>query len=82
MKLIYIVFTIIFIIGVTNAELKKIGLCSCFNPDYDGSCCIVAKGYMYENVCKTLDWSYVEEYEKCCTKINGTYKCKPGYVGE
>lgn len=43
-------------------------------------CCIVAKGSMYGNVCRTYDWNYVENYEKCCNKINGKVKCKPGYT--
>lgn len=74
---IIVLFIFIFIVLI-NA--KEFGICSCFKPDYDGSCCIVAKGSMYGNVCRTYDWNYVENYERCCNKINGKVKCKPGYT--
>ncbi|KAG0202416.1 hypothetical protein BGX28_005048 [Mortierella sp. GBA30] len=58
----------------------KFGICSCFNPKYDASCCIVAKGSMYENVCNTPDLgSSVKAYEACCSKSGGRVKCKSGY---
>ncbi|KAG0349275.1 hypothetical protein BC939DRAFT_469268 [Gamsiella multidivaricata] len=61
-------------------QLIEYGICSCFNPKYDASCCIVAKGSMYENVCDTPDFdSSVEAYKACCSKSGGRIKCKPGY---
>jgi hypothetical protein len=66
-----------FIVNIINAE--KFGICSCFRPAYDGSCCIVAKGKMNGNVCEVPDLKYVQNYEKCCNKIKGKVKCKTGY---
>jgi hypothetical protein len=76
-KTIVFVFIFMFIVNFINAE--KFGICSCFHPDYDGSCCIVAKGTMNENVCEVPNLKYVPKYEKCCNKINGKIKCKTGY---
>jgi hypothetical protein len=55
-------------------------ICSCFKPDYDKGCCSIVNGIMYENVCNTPDMSdnSIKNYEKCCTDINGKYKCKYG----
>ncbi|KAF9433209.1 hypothetical protein BGZ76_009746 [Entomortierella beljakovae] len=61
-------------------EYIKFGICSCFRPNYDASCCIIAKGSMYENVCDTPDLgSSARAYEACCKKSGGTSKCKAGY---
>lgn len=77
-KTILLVFIFMFIANIINAE--KFGICSCFKPDYDGSCCIVAKGTMDGNVCEVPSPDkYVSKYENCCDKINGKVKCKTGY---
>ncbi|KAF9925379.1 hypothetical protein FBU30_004818 [Linnemannia zychae] len=61
-------------------DLIEYGICSCFNPKYDASCCILAKGIMYGNVCDTPNFgSSVKIYESCCAKSGGRVKCKPGY---
>ncbi|CAO3675198.1 unnamed protein product [Umbelopsis vinacea] len=56
------------------------GICSCFTPKYDASCCILARGSQWDNVCETPDTgATVEAYENCCTASGGHYKCKYGY---
>ncbi|KAG0198697.1 hypothetical protein BGX28_007888 [Mortierella sp. GBA30] len=56
------------------------GICSCFKPKYDASCCIRAKGSMFKNVCDTPDFGdSVEAYKACCKESGGRIKCKPGY---
>ncbi|KAG0236689.1 ATP-binding cassette sub- B member 6, mitochondrial [Actinomortierella wolfii] len=63
-------------------EYMRYGICTCFRPKYDASCCIPAKGYMMNdgNVCMTPDINQsVEAFKACCTRSGGQYKCKPGY---
>ncbi|KAL1917730.1 uncharacterized protein VTP21DRAFT_3564 [Calcarisporiella thermophila] len=72
-------FLLMMVAIIAPAYAKDIGLCSCFKPDYDGSCCIPAEGSMYGNVCRTKDWGdSVKKYEACCAQINGRVKCKQG----
>ncbi|KAF9172103.1 hypothetical protein BGX21_006508 [Mortierella sp. AD011] len=72
------------VLGVASAkdDLVDFGICSCFNPKFDASCCIPAKGFMMNdgNVCRTIDFkNSVKKYEDCCTRAGGKYKCKRGY---
>ncbi|KAF9080221.1 hypothetical protein BGX23_002482 [Mortierella sp. AD031] len=71
------------IAGMATAKgdkLIKYGICSCFRPKYDASCCILTGGSMFENVCDTPDFgSSVAKYNACCKKSGGEIKCKPGY---
>ncbi|KAK3827124.1 MAG: hypothetical protein JOS17DRAFT_775998 [Linnemannia elongata] len=61
-------------------NLIEYGICSCFRPKYDASCCIPAGGSMFENVCDTPDFgASVKKYEACCAKSGGKIKCKAGY---
>lgn len=58
------------------------GICSCFKPDFDASCCIPGKGYMENdgNVCATVDAKdSMQKYVDCCHRSGGTSKCKTGY---
>ncbi|KAG0024556.1 hypothetical protein BGZ82_010422 [Podila clonocystis] len=69
-------------ISTIKAEEQMIeyGICSCFHPKYDASCCILAKGSMYKNVCDTPDFGpAVSKYDVCCKKSGGETKCKAGY---
>ncbi|KAF9159638.1 hypothetical protein DFQ26_006321 [Actinomortierella ambigua] len=57
------------------------GICTCFNPKFDASCCILAKGWMMNdgNVCDTLDnVETVAKYRACCERSGGRSKCKYG----
>ncbi|KAG0341391.1 hypothetical protein BG004_006041 [Podila humilis] len=64
------------------SDLTSYGICTCFQPKYDASCCIPAEGGMYGNVCKTKDYGpSVERFKECCTRSGGRIKCKPGYRG-
>ncbi|KAG0255270.1 hypothetical protein DFQ27_006328 [Actinomortierella ambigua] len=61
-------------------ETIEYGICTCFRPKYDASCCIPAKGFMFGNVCNTPNYkSSVTKFKKCCNKSGGEIKCKPGY---
>ncbi|KAH8556132.1 hypothetical protein BGW37DRAFT_515057 [Umbelopsis sp. PMI_123] len=54
-------------------------ICSCFRPDYDYGCCAEVNGSLDGNVCDISNagnsTKYLD-YEACCTKLNGTHKCK------
>ncbi|KAG0302504.1 hypothetical protein BGZ98_007442 [Dissophora globulifera] len=63
-----------------ESTLINFGICTCFRPAYDASCCIPAGGSMNGNVCNTPDFKgSVKKFEDCCTKSSGTIKCKGGY---
>ncbi|KAG0054367.1 hypothetical protein BGZ83_011376 [Gryganskiella cystojenkinii] len=63
-----------------TGETIEYGICSCFTPRYDASCCILAKGTMFDNVCDTPDAdSSVDAYRACCVKSGGHDKCKTGH---
>ncbi|KAF9310865.1 hypothetical protein BG000_007750 [Podila horticola] len=71
-------------LGVASAQdnLVSFGICTCFNPKFDASCCIPANGFMQNdgNVCDTIDFKdSVKRYEACCTRSGGRSKCKTGY---
>ncbi|GJJ70779.1 hypothetical protein EMPS_03129 [Entomortierella parvispora] len=71
-------------VGVVSAADKQVpfGICSCFRPDFDASCCIPGKGYMQKdgNVCATVDAKdSIKNYQACCKRSGGTSKCKTGY---
>ncbi|GJJ72997.1 hypothetical protein EMPS_05355 [Entomortierella parvispora] len=69
-------------IGVVSAaDEVSFGICTCFNPKYDASCCILAQGYQMNdgNVCDTLDFGpSVQKYKDCCARSGGRVKCKIG----
>ncbi|KAF8926194.1 hypothetical protein CPC16_009116 [Podila verticillata] len=70
-------------VGVASAQdnLASFGICTCFNPKFDASCCILARGFMQNdgNVCDTLDATDIPAYQKCCSRSGGKSKCKTGY---
>ncbi|ORX99475.1 hypothetical protein K493DRAFT_299389 [Basidiobolus meristosporus CBS 931.73] len=71
-------------ISITSAQDKQVtyGICTCFNPKYDASCCMAAKGFMMNdgNVCDTPDTgASIDTFRACCTRIGGKTKCKYGY---
>ncbi|KAF9149859.1 hypothetical protein BG015_008312 [Linnemannia schmuckeri] len=79
-------FLAVFLATVSTIKAQddqiEFGICTCFRPDYDASCCILGKGSMTtgENVCDTLDFGpSVKAYEDCCIKSGGKHKCKIGY---
>ncbi|KAF9904938.1 hypothetical protein EC991_002178 [Linnemannia zychae] len=66
----------------TNADpdLVTYGICTCFSPKYDASCCIPAQGGMFGNVCRTKDFGKsVQRFQDCCARSGGHDKCKIGY---
>ncbi|KAG0054370.1 hypothetical protein BGZ83_011379 [Gryganskiella cystojenkinii] len=71
-------------LGVVSAQYKEpphYGICTCFQPKYDASCCMYAKGYMMNdgNVCSTPDnKGALDKFEACCIKSGGRHKCKYG----
>lgn len=71
---------VMFLVGVNAADHW---ICTCFRPDYDRGCCANAGGVMMEdgNVCDIPghNTSDSQIFKDCCTKINGTIKCKTGY---
>ncbi|KAI1311918.1 hypothetical protein EDD11_003280 [Mortierella claussenii] len=71
-------------LSVVSAQGNEVafGICTCFKPDFDASCCILGKGFMQNdgNVCETLDAKdSVAAYRACCTRSGGRTKCKTGY---
>ncbi|KAG0054369.1 hypothetical protein BGZ83_011378 [Gryganskiella cystojenkinii] len=65
-----------------DSNLVSFGICSCFQPKFDASCCMYANGYMQNdgNVCDTIDFKdSVKKYEACCSRSGGRSKCKTGY---
>ncbi|KAF9585919.1 hypothetical protein BGW38_000035 [Lunasporangiospora selenospora] len=61
-------------------DLVKYGICTCFKPKYDASCCLLVKGGQFGNVCDTPDFGdSVQKYKNCCYGSGGTIKCKVGY---
>jgi hypothetical protein len=73
-------FVLVCLIGLIQAANRTYGICSCFTPKYDASCCILARGTMVDNVCQTPDTGEtVAAYEKCCAGSGGKSKCKYGY---
>ncbi|KAF9369244.1 hypothetical protein CPB97_003753 [Podila verticillata] len=71
-------------LGIASAQGSQVsfGICTCFNPKFDASCCILAKGFMQNdgNVCDTLDSeATVQAYRACCIRSGGKTKCKTGY---
>ncbi|KAM3581867.1 hypothetical protein VKS41_006022 [Umbelopsis sp. WA50703] len=67
-------------VAIKADSTEEFGICSCFTPKYDASCCLKVKGTQFENVCDTPDFKgSVTDYEDCCTKSGGKYKCKIGY---
>lgn len=71
-------------IGVVSAQSADIpyGICTCFTPKYDASCCIPAGGWQMNdgNVCETPDFGdSVEKFKACCARSGGHDKCKIGY---
>ncbi|KAG0002327.1 hypothetical protein BGZ79_003195 [Entomortierella chlamydospora] len=71
------------ILGVASAKSSKtaVGICSCFNPKFDASCCIPVKGYMEKdgNVCMTTNPDKtIPMYQACCARSGGKSKCKHG----
>ncbi|KAF9312175.1 hypothetical protein BG003_006574 [Podila horticola] len=71
-------------LGIASAQDQQVtyGICTCFNPKYDASCCMLAKGFMMNdgNVCDTPDTKdSIQKFESCCTRSGGRYKCKYGY---
>ncbi|CAO3670196.1 unnamed protein product [Umbelopsis ramanniana] len=55
------------------------GICSCFTPKYDASCCMVARGSVTENTCLTGDSNAtVTAFRNCCDAAGGKTKCKSG----
>ncbi|KAG0312339.1 hypothetical protein BGZ97_011274 [Linnemannia gamsii] len=68
--------------AATPDKQVSFGICTCFRPKYDASCCMLVKGYMMNdgNVCDTPDATgSIDKFEACCTKSGGKYKCKHGY---
>ncbi|KAF9375485.1 hypothetical protein CPC16_000694 [Podila verticillata] len=64
-----------------TSDLIPYGICTCFAPEFDASCCMYAKGYMQNdgNVCET-PYAGIEAYKTCCTRSKGKeIKCKTGY---
>ncbi|KAG0281050.1 hypothetical protein BGZ96_001315 [Linnemannia gamsii] len=64
-----------------NSTKVRFGICTCFEPQYDASCCMYAKGYMQNdgNVCDTPDaGESVKKFRSCCDRIKGRTKCKTG----
>ncbi|KAJ2958139.1 hypothetical protein NQZ79_g6266 [Umbelopsis isabellina] len=71
--------SLIALFDLIQAETHYYGLCSCFSPQYDASCCILAQGTMDGNTCITGDSNHtVSMYEQCCMTSGGTSKCKSG----
>ncbi|KAG2174748.1 hypothetical protein INT43_005806 [Umbelopsis isabellina] len=67
-------------VATKAAATEEFGICSCFTPKYDASCCLKVKGTQFQNVCDTPDFKgTVSTYESCCTGSGGKYKCKIGY---
>ncbi|KAF9907133.1 hypothetical protein EC991_011273 [Linnemannia zychae] len=70
-------------VGMTAAQNDtriSFGICTCFRPSYDASCCIPAGGSMSGNVCDTPDaGASVEKFKSCCSNSGGQIKCKTGY---
>ncbi|KAK3838903.1 MAG: hypothetical protein J3R72DRAFT_525459 [Linnemannia gamsii] len=71
-------------LGITSAQDNQVafGICTCFQPKYDASCCMFVKGFMMNdgNVCDTPDAKdSITNFESCCTRSGGRYKCKHGY---
>ncbi|KAI8579108.1 hypothetical protein K450DRAFT_288681 [Umbelopsis ramanniana AG] len=74
-----IALALVCLFGLAQADPFYFGICSCFNPSYDASCCILAKGSMTGNVCQTgNEHSTVKAYKKCCLGSGGYAKCKSG----
>ncbi|KAK3819247.1 MAG: hypothetical protein JOS17DRAFT_756630 [Linnemannia elongata] len=72
------------VLGIASAQdnLVTYGICTCFNPKFDASCCMFSKGFMQNdgNVCDTPDVEGSRtKFESCCTRSGGRSKCKTGY---
>ncbi|KAF9917275.1 hypothetical protein FBU30_000808 [Linnemannia zychae] len=73
--------TILSVVSAQNYTGRH-GICTCFEPKYDGSCCMLVKGSMQKdgNVCDTPDIDEsVAKFRSCCDHIGGRSKCKYGY---
>ncbi|KAG2175129.1 hypothetical protein INT44_007607 [Umbelopsis vinacea] len=74
-----IALALVCLFGLAQADPFYFGVCSCFHPSYDASCCILAKGSMFGNVCSTGDAdATVTAYQDCCSGSGGLSKCKSG----
>ncbi|CAO3670192.1 unnamed protein product [Umbelopsis ramanniana] len=75
-----VALTLVCLFGLAQAvEPLYYGICSCFTPSYDASCCMVARGSMYENTCLTGDDNAtVTAFQNCCATSGGKSKCKSG----
>jgi hypothetical protein len=75
----FITLALVCLFGLVQADTIYFGICSCFTPQYDASCCIIAGGTMSGNVCDTGDENAtVAAYQQCCSTSGGTSKCKTG----
>ncbi|KAF9324690.1 hypothetical protein BGZ91_002800, partial [Linnemannia elongata] len=83
LKVASLALLLVSITGMAAAQDDKLiryGICTCFRPKYDASCCILARGSMSGNVCDTPDFgSSVDKYRACCKQSGGEIKCKTGY---
>ncbi|KAI9287996.1 hypothetical protein BC943DRAFT_357717 [Umbelopsis sp. AD052] len=74
-----IALALVCLFGLAQADTFYFGICSCFTPSYDASCCILARGSMTENVCNTGDGNAtIAAYQACCKGSGGKSKCKTG----
>ncbi|KAG0281051.1 hypothetical protein BGZ96_001316 [Linnemannia gamsii] len=71
------------VLGIASAQGNstgvKYGICTCFRPKFDASCCMLVKGYMMNdgNVCETPDnIDSVVKFRACCVRSGGKNKCK------
>ncbi|KAI8341555.1 hypothetical protein BD560DRAFT_412133 [Blakeslea trispora] len=82
MKLVILVaFIVVALSGVFADEFEY--LCSCFQPKWDRGCCYEVGGVSkYDgNICTIPqhDTKKYNDFDKCCSELNGKKKCKPGY---
>ena len=75
-----VALTLVCLFGLAQAVTPfYFGICSCFTPSYDASCCMAARGTISGNTCITGDSNAtVTAYENCCASSGGTTKCKSG----
>lgn len=75
-----VALALVCLFGVAQAVTPfYFGLCACFTPSYDASCCMIARGSMNENTCITGDANAtVTAFKNCCATSGGKSKCKSG----
>ncbi|KAG9063441.1 hypothetical protein KI688_004324 [Linnemannia hyalina] len=77
-----LLMTSVFSIASAQDSQMTYGICTCFTPKFDASCCMFANGFMMNdnNVCDTPDTKdSVTKFESCCSRSGGRSKCKYGY---